>query len=105
MTAKMGKYSGDQLSHAISRDNDPSTVRFMYFPCHKLEATHDFNKPPCIISEELLINTSYFITRLGIEQASMGIWDKDNHNFTKPNELHNEKTTEGVFEGTGITSI
>ena len=36
MTAKTGKYYGDQLFHAISRDNDPTTIHSMYFPDYKL---------------------------------------------------------------------
>ena len=34
----------------------------------------------------------------------MGIWDKEKHTLTDPNELHNEETMEGMFEGTGITA-
>ena len=56
MTAKTVKYSRDQLFYAISRDNDPTTVQFMYFPHRKLEATQVLNILFCILSEELLVN-------------------------------------------------
>ena len=36
MTAKIVKHSRDQLFHAISRDNNPTTVYFMYFPHEKV---------------------------------------------------------------------
>ena len=97
MTAKTGKYSGDQLFHAVYCDNDTTTVHFMYFPHHKVESTQALNWLPCILSEELLINPINFITRSGIERATMGIWDKEKHTFTDPNELHNEEAMEGVF--------
>ena len=51
LNAKMGKYAGDQLFHAISRDKDPITVYFIYFSHHKIEATHVLNGLPCILSE------------------------------------------------------
>ena len=35
----------------------------------------------------------------------MDIWDQYKPTFTKPNELHNGKSTEGIFEGTGITAL
>ena len=35
----------------------------------------------------------------------MDIWDQYKPTFTKPNELHNGKLTEGIFEGTGITAL
>ena len=76
MTAKTEKYSGDKLFHAISRDNNPATVQFMYFSRNKVEATQVFNGIPRILSEELLINPSNFITISGIYRATMGIWDK-----------------------------
>ena len=56
MTPKTGKYAGDQLFHKISRGNNPTTVHYIYFPHHKVEATQVLNIMPCIISEELLIN-------------------------------------------------
>ena len=88
MTAKTDKYAGDKLFHAISRDNDPTTVHFMYFPHHKVESMQVLSIIPCIIAKEILINPNYFITRSGIERATMGIWDKDKRSFTDPNELH-----------------
>ena len=91
MTAKTGKYTGYQLFHEISYDNNPTTVHFMYFPHHKVEATQDFNGMPCIIYEDLLIKTNDFITISGIEIYTMGIWDKEKRTFTNPNELHNEE--------------
>ena len=105
MTAKSGKYAGDQLFHAISRDNNPTTVHFMYLPYNKVEATQSLNGPPYFLSEEILINPNYFITISGIERSTMGIWDKEKRIFTDPNELHNKKATEGMFEGTGLTTI
>ena len=36
MTAKTRKYVRDKLFHAISRDNDTTTVNFMYFIHHKV---------------------------------------------------------------------
>ena len=65
MTEETGKYAGDQLFHAISCDNGPTTVNFMYFPHNKVEATQVLNVLPCIISEEIPINTNDFITRSG----------------------------------------
>ena len=91
MTAKTGKYAGDQLFHAISRDNDPTAVHFMYFPHHKVEATQFLNGLIYILSEELLINPNNFITRSDIERDNMGIWDTEKRTFTVPNELHNEE--------------
>ena len=86
----MGKYVGDQIFHAISRDNNPITIHFIYFPHHKVEATQVINGLPCIISKELLVNPKIFITRSGIEQAIMCIWDKYKRTFTNPNYLHSE---------------
>ena len=63
MTAKIGKYAGDQLFHEISRDNNPITLNFIYFTHHKVEATQVLKRIPCILSEELLINPQNFITR------------------------------------------
>ena len=85
MTAKTVEYAGDQLFHAISCDKDPSTVYSMYFPHHKVESTQVLNRLPYILSEELIVNPNNFITRSGIEQDTIGIWDKDKHTFTNPN--------------------
>ena len=90
VTAKTGKYAGDPLFHAIPRDKNSTTVNFMYFPHHRLEATKVLNVLTCILSEELLINPNNFITKSGIERGTIGIWDKEKRTFTKPNELHNE---------------
>ena len=73
MTAKMGNYAGDKLFHAISHDNDPTTIHLMYFPHHKVEATQVINGLPCILYEELIINSNYFIIRSGNEQDNMVI--------------------------------
>ena len=89
MTAKTGKYSGDQLFHAISRYNDPTTVYFIYFPHCKLEATQFLNGLTCILSEELTVNPNGFIAILGVERATMGVWDIYKRTFTNQNELHN----------------
>ena len=105
MTTKMGKHAGDRLFHAISRDKDTTNVHFIYFPHHKVEATHVLNRLPCILSEEILTKPNNLITRSGIERATMGIWDKEKHTFTNPSELHNEEATEGMFEGTGLTTL
>ena len=91
MTAKTGKYAGEQLFHAISRDNDPTTVQLMYFPHHNIEATQFLNVMPCIIYEKLLIKPRNFITISGIERSTMGIYDKEKRIFTDPNELDNEE--------------
>ena len=91
MTAKSGKYAGDQLFHAISRDNNPTTVQFMYSPHNKVEATQFLNGMPCILSEELLTNPKNFITISGIEISTMGIWDKEKRTLTYPNVIHNEE--------------
>ena len=77
----------------------------MYFPHHMVEATQVLNKITYILTEDLLINPKNFITRPGIERATMGIWDKYKRTFTKPNELHNEEAMESMFEGTGITAL
>ena len=66
-----------------------------------MEATQVLNVLPCIISEELLAKTNNLITISGIEQATMGIWDKDKRILANSNELHNELAMEGMFEGTG----
>ena len=105
MTAKTGKYDGDQLFHAIFHDNYSTIVHFMYFPHHKVEATQALNGIPCILFEELLINPNIFITISGIEQSTMGIRDKYKCTFTEPNELHNEESMEGMFEGTVLTTL
>ena len=76
MTTKTGKYAGDRLFHTISHDNEPTTVHFIYFPNHKIEASQVLNGAPCIITEELLAKPKDFITRSGIERATMFIWDK-----------------------------
>ena len=67
MTAKIGKYSGDQLFHAISRDKNQTTVHFMYSTYYKVEVTQSLQGIPCILSEEILINYNNLITRSGIE--------------------------------------
>ena len=85
MTAKRGKYAGDQLFHKISRDDNTTTVQLMYFTHNKVESTQVLNRLPCILPKELLVNPNIFITRSGIKQATMGIWDKDEVTFTKPN--------------------
>ena len=69
----MVKYTGDQLFHAISCENNPDTIHFMYFPHHKVEATQVINRLPLILYEELLINPNGFMTRLGIYRATIGI--------------------------------
>ena len=97
MTAKTGKYAGDQLLHAIYRENDPTTLHFIYFPHHKVASAQVLNGLPCIISEELLVSPNNFITISGIDQATMCIWDKYKPTFTKTNKLHNEEYTEGMF--------
>ena len=60
---------------------------------------------PCILSEELLINPNNFITRSGIERATMGIWDKETFPFANPNELHTEEAMEGILEVNGFTAL
>ena len=105
MSLKTGKYSRYQLFHAISRDNDPTTVNVLYFTHHKVEATQVLNGLPCIISEELLVNLNDLITRQEIERVNMGIWDKDKCTFTNPNKLHNKEVMEGMFEGTSLTAL
>ena len=50
-SSKTEKYARYQLFHTISCDNNPTTVKFMYFPHHKVEATHVLNVLPCIIYE------------------------------------------------------
>ena len=105
MTTETGKYAGDQLFHAISHDNYTTTVHFMYFLHHKLEATQVLNGPPCVIFEELLFNLNDFITRSGIDRATMGTWDIEKRTFAASNELHNEEAMKVMFEGTGLTDL
>ena len=105
MTAKTEKYTRDQLFHAISCDNNPTTVHFMYFRNHKVEAIKVLKRRPCILFEELLINPNIFITISGIEQSTMGIRDKYKCTFTEPNELHNEEAMEGMLKITGLTAL
>ena len=81
----MGTYAGDQLFHAIYRDNHPTTISFMYLHHHKVEATQVLNVIPCIIYEELLANPNNFITRSGIQGDTIGIWYKDKRTLTNPN--------------------
>ena len=50
MTAKTVKYARDQLFYAIFHDNDPTTIRFMYFPHYKVEETSDLNGLTCILA-------------------------------------------------------
>ena len=89
MTVKTVEYAEDELFHGIFRDNNPTTVNFM-FPCHnKVDATQVLNELPYILYEELLVNPNDLITRPGIKPATTDIWDKDERNFTVPNELHN----------------
>ena len=77
----------------------------MHLPNHEVESTQVLNVPPCVISEEIIINPNNFINRSGIERSIMGIWDKQKHTFTKPVELHNEEAMEVMFEGTGLTAL
>ena len=63
----------------------------MYLPHHKVEATQVLNIIPCIIYEGLLVKPNNFITRSGIEKATMGVWDKENCTFTDPDNLHSEE--------------
>ena len=51
ITAKTGKYYGNQLFCAISCNKNHTTVKFIYFPRHKLESTQVLNGMPCIISK------------------------------------------------------
>ena len=105
MTAKTGRYYGDQLFHPISCDNDPTKVYFMYFPHHKVKATHFLNGLSSNISEELFIKPNDFITRSVIDRSTMGIGDKEKRTFADPNELHNEEAMEVIFEDTGIAAL
>ena len=77
----------------------------MHFPHHKVEETQVLKGMSCTLSEELLINPNNFITRSGIFRSTMGIWDEYKRNFTEPNELHNEESTESMFEGTGLEDL
>ena len=101
----MGKYSGDQLFRAISRDNNTTTLYFIYFPHHKVEPTKVLYVLPCIISKELLINPNKFIARSGIERVTTGVWDKDKCTFADQNELHNEEGMKSMFEDIGIPEL
>ena len=69
----------------------------MYFPYHEVEATQVLNGLTCILSEELLINPNYFITKSGIDLDTMGIWERDKRTFTNPDEQHNEEAMEVMF--------
>ena len=40
--------------------------------------------------QNFLVNPNNLNTISEIERATMGIWDKDNQNFTNQNELHNK---------------
>ena len=104
MTAKMGKYVRDQLFHAISRHNNSTTVNFMYFTHDMIKELQVLNGPPCVIFEVLLFNLNDFITRSGIDRATMGTWDIEKRTFAASNELHNEEAMKVMFEGTGITA-
>ena len=77
----------------------------MYFIHHKVESTQVLNVISCILSEELLVNPNNCITRSGINQATMGIWDKEKCTLTDPNELHIEEVIECMLKGTGITAL
>ena len=105
MTTKTGKYAGDQLFQAISRDSDPTTKLFMCFTHHKVEANQVLNGLPCILSEELLVNPNYYISISGIEQSTTGIWYKEKRTFADPNEIHNEEAAGGMLESTGIMEL
>ena len=48
----------------------------MYFPHQKLKATETLKGLTCILFEKIIINPKVFITILGIERATMGIWNK-----------------------------
>ena len=85
MIVKTGKYVGDKLFHSISHYNNPTTIHFMSFTHHKVEATQVFNGISCILSEELLVNHNYFVIRSGIKQDTMVIWDRDKRTFVNPN--------------------
>ena len=105
MTAKTVKYARDQLFHEIPRVNNPTTVHVMHFNHHKVESTQVLNGLPFILDEYLLINHNNFITKSGIEQATMDIWDKEKRTVTNPNEIHNEEMTEVMFKGTGLMPL
>ena len=51
MTANMVTYARDQLFHTLCRNNDPTTVHFLYFPHNNLEATYVINGLLCIVVE------------------------------------------------------
>ena len=87
MTENTGNYFGYQLFHAITRDNDTTTVHFMYFPHHKVGKTQFLNRLTCILSEELLVKPNYFIIISGIKRAAMSIWNKDKRTFFDPSDL------------------
>ena len=63
MTAKMGKYNINQIFHAISHDNNPTIIHFMFPPNNKVEATQVLNGLPFMIAEKILFNHKKFITR------------------------------------------
>ena len=62
MTVKTEKYSGDELFHAESCDNNPTTIHFIFLLIYKVEATQVLNGLPCVFYEELLINRNNFVT-------------------------------------------
>ena len=68
---KTVKYAGDQLFHTISRDNNPTTLHFMYYPHHEVDVNQVLNGLPCIFYEELLVNRNAFIT---ISVLSKKLW-------------------------------
>ena len=105
MTAKTGKYTGDQIFHTISSDKYPTTIHFMYFTHHKVEATQLLNGTPCILYKEILIKPNDLIAISGIGQATIGIWDKNKRTYTHLNKLHNEEAMGDMFEGTGLTEL
>ena len=101
----MCTYARDQLFHAICHYNDPTTIHFICFPRHKVEVTQVLNGLPYIIYEELLVNPKHFITRSGIGQGTMEVWDKDKRTFAKPNYLYNEEVVDSMFNCTGIMAL
>ena len=105
MTVSTGKYARDQLFHAIPRNNNFTTVHFMFFLHHKVKKKQVLNRLPFILSEEIPVNPNYFINRSGINIATMGIWDKAKCAFTNPDDLHNEEAKESMFEVTGLMSL
>ena len=73
MAENTEKCARDQLFHTLSRDNDPTTLHFMLFTCHKVKSTQVINGIPSILYEELLVNPNEFVTRSGIKRATMGV--------------------------------